>query len=174
MLRIRDLRKNFGGVRAIDGVNLDVYEGEIVGVIGPNGSGKTTTFNVLTGLVKASGGSIRWKGDRELVGAEPWTIFELGIARTFQNIRLPLGLSVLENVMMGLFLEERSNWLHVLFDTNRLRRRREEMSSRAHEALRFISQSLSHTPERLVAELKLHGQLFLNPSFCCWTNRQQE
>jgi ABC-type branched-subunit amino acid transport system ATPase component len=153
LLEIRDLRVNFGGVRAIDGVELSVFEREIVGVIGPNGSGKTTTFNVVTGLIKSAVGSVRWDGKRELVGADPWTIYRLGIARTFQNIRLPLGLSVLDNVMLGLFPQQRSNWLHVLFDTRYLRNRSIELKRRAEEALRFVSPALSLFPNRLVAEL---------------------
>ncbi len=153
LLRIRDLRVNFGGVRAIDGVELDVHEREIVGVIGPNGSGKTTTFNVVTGLIKSAAGSVRWNGKQELVGLDPWSIYRLGIARTFQNIRLPLGLSVLDNVMLGLFPEERSSWVHALFDTRHLKNRSIELKRRAEEALRFVSPALSHSPDRLVAEL---------------------
>jgi ABC-type branched-subunit amino acid transport system ATPase component len=153
LLEIRGLRVNFGGVRAVDGVELTVNQGEIVGVIGPNGSGKTTTFNVVTGLIKSASGSVRWNGAREILGADPWTIYQLGIARTFQNIRLPLGLSVLENVMLGLYLEERSNWLHALFDTRTLRRRSAALRRRAEDALRFVSPGLSLFPDRLVAEL---------------------
>lgn len=153
ILKIRDLRKNFDGIRAIDGIDLDVYESEIVGVIGPNGSGKTTTFNVVTGLIPASSGSICWGGNRELVGAKPWAIFKLGIARTFQNIRLPLGLSVLENVMIGLYVEESSNWLHVLANSRQLQNRALEMRRQAEEALHLVSPALSLAPDRLVAEL---------------------
>lgn len=153
LLKISNLRKNFGGVKAIDGVNLDVFDGEIVGVIGPNGSGKTTTFNVMTGLIPATSGSILWEGDQQLLGLDPWAIFGLGISRTFQNIRLPLGLSIIENVMVGLFLEERSNWLHVILDTAALKRRQAAMRERAEVTLRFVSPSLAQKPERLVAEL---------------------
>jgi ABC-type branched-subunit amino acid transport system ATPase component len=153
LLKIRDLRVNFGGVRAIDGVDLDIFRGEVVGVIGPNGSGKTTTFNVVTGLANASSGSVRWMVDRELVGVAPWIIYRFGIARTFQNIRLPLGLSVLENVMTGLYPQERSSWLHVLLNTRHLRRRNSELKQRAEDALRLVSPSLSLSPNRLVAEL---------------------
>jgi len=153
LLKIRDLRVNFGGVRAIDGVDLDIFPGEVVGVIGPNGSGKTTTFNVVTGLVAASGGSVRWLGDRELVGAAPWIIYKSGIARTFQNIRLPLGLSALENVMVGLYPEERSNWLQVILNSRRQRNRNSELHDRAECALRLVSPALALSPGRLVAEL---------------------
>jgi ABC-type branched-subunit amino acid transport system ATPase component len=153
LLEIRDLRVSFGGVRAIDGVEMRVLEREIVGVIGPNGSGKTTTFNVVTGLIKSAAGSVRWDGKHELVGANPWTIYRLGIARTFQNIRLPLGLSILDNVMLGLFPEERSNWLHALFDTRYLKSRTSTLKRRAEEALHFVSPALSLSPNRLVAEL---------------------
>ena len=153
LLAIRDLKKSFGGVRAIDGVNLDVFQGEIIGVIGPNGSGKTTTFNVVTGLIRAHSGSIQWDGGRELVGATPWAIFRLGIARTFQNIRLSLGLTVLENVMTGLYPEERTSWLDVFLDTRRLKRRQNDVRGRAEEAIRFVSPALYRASNRLVAEL---------------------
>lgn len=153
LLKIRDLRVNFGGVRAIDGVDLEIFPGEIVGVIGPNGSGKTTTFNVVTGLVAACSGSVQWMDGRELAGIAPWIIYRCGIARTFQNIRLPLGLSVLENVMVGLYPEESSNWLHVILNSQRLRKRNSELNDRAEHALRLVSSSLALSPNRLVAEL---------------------
>lgn len=153
LLKISALRKSFGGVKAIDGVDLEVFDNEVIGVIGPNGSGKTTTFNVVTGLIPATSGSVLWDGNCELVGLDPWAIFKLGISRTFQNIRLPLGLSVLENVMVGLYVHERSNWMHVIFDTAVLNRKTGEMRDKAEAALRFVSPSLSHKPNRLVAEL---------------------
>lgn len=153
LLSIRGLRKNFGGVHAIDGVDLDVFPGEIVAVIGPNGSGKTTTFNVVTGLIKANGGSIRWNGTEDLVGAAPWSIFSGGIARTFQNIRLSLGLSVMENVMTGLYLEERTSWFEVMLGARRVAIRRDDAREKVLEAIRFVSPALFHAPDRLVAEL---------------------
>ena len=90
LLAIRGLRKSFGGVKAINGIDLNVFEREIVGVFGPNGSGKTTTFNAVTGLVRADFGSIQWKGEQELVGAPPWTIFFSALRAHFRTSGFPL------------------------------------------------------------------------------------
>jgi branched-chain amino acid transport system permease protein len=154
LLSIRQLKKSFGGVHAIRGIDLDVGEGEIVGVIGPNGSGKTTTFNVITGLIRADGGNIYWKSnERDLVSERPWSIFGHGIARTFQNIRLPLGLTVLENIMVGLYLQQEANWFDVVIGRGKVREQDQAAKDRALEAIRFVSPSLAKTPDRLVAEL---------------------
>jgi branched-chain amino acid transport system ATP-binding protein len=100
MLEIRDLTKHFGGIRAVDGVNLRLAEGELVGLIGPNGSGKTTVFNLVTGIYRPDVGSITLEG-KNLVGIPPHRINRLGIARTFQNIRLFRSLTVMDNVRIA-------------------------------------------------------------------------
>jgi branched-chain amino acid transport system ATP-binding protein len=100
MLEIRDLTKHFGGIRAVDGVNLRLAEGELAGLIGPNGSGKTTVFNLVTGIYRPDGGSITLAG-KNLVGIAPHRINRLGIARTFQNIRLFRSLTVMDNVRIA-------------------------------------------------------------------------
>lgn len=97
-----DVRKAFGAKKAVDGVSLEVHPGEIVGLIGANGAGKTTFFNCLTGAYKFDSGEIRFEG-RRLNGLEPYEICRLGIARTFQIVRPFAGLSVIENVMTGAF-----------------------------------------------------------------------
>ncbi len=96
-LRVRDIRKLFAGLAAVDGVSIDVLPGEIVGLIGPNGAGKTTLLNTITGVVPRTSGSIRLAG-RELAGLRPSRIAHAGVARTFQNIRLFPALSVHDNV----------------------------------------------------------------------------
>ncbi len=101
LLETRGLAVRFGGLVALDAVDVAVEPGETLGVIGPNGSGKTTFFNALTGLYAAAAGDIRFEG-RSLVGLEPDLISRLGIARTFQASRLCLGLSVFDNVLIGL------------------------------------------------------------------------
>lgn len=97
MLAIRNLTKHFGGIRAVDGVDLSLGEGELVGLIGPNGSGKTTVFNLVTGIYRPDAGTITLQGEN-LVGIAPHRINRLGIARTFQNIRLFRNLTVTDNV----------------------------------------------------------------------------
>lgn len=99
-LELRGLTKHFGGVRAVDGLDLRISEGELVGLIGPNGSGKTTVFNLVTGFYRPDAGSITFDG-RSLVALAPHRINRLGIARTFQNIRLFRNLTVLDNVRIA-------------------------------------------------------------------------
>ena len=100
MLEIRGLTRHFGGIRAVDGVDLSLREGELTGLIGPNGSGKTTVFNLVTGIYRPDSGSITLDG-RDLVGIPPHRINRLGIARTFQNIRLFRNLTVMDNVRIA-------------------------------------------------------------------------
>ncbi|MBS0559396.1 MAG: ABC transporter ATP-binding protein [Proteobacteria bacterium] len=99
-LVISGVTVRFGGLVALNSVNIDVPKGGVVAVIGPNGSGKSTLFNVITGLVQAESGSIDFYG-RELMGLPPHEILRAGVARTFQNIRLFTNLTVLDNVLVG-------------------------------------------------------------------------
>ncbi|MBN1438513.1 MAG: ABC transporter ATP-binding protein [Anaerolineales bacterium] len=99
-LEITDLRKDFDGLMAVFDVSFSVGGGEIVALIGPNGAGKTTIFNMLSGVLPATGGSIRYRG-RLLNGLRPHAINRLGLARTYQNVRLFGTMTVLENVMVG-------------------------------------------------------------------------
>jgi len=101
LLSIRGLRKHFGGVIAVDGVDLDVWPGQIVGLIGPNGSGKTTVFNLTSGVYPIDSGAVTFEG-RALAGQPPTSIVLGGISRTFQNIRLFSSMTVLENVQTAL------------------------------------------------------------------------
>jgi branched-chain amino acid transport system ATP-binding protein len=99
-LDVRDVELSFGGVRAISDLTFSVERGELFAVIGPNGAGKTSLFNVLTGVYRPQHGSARLNGT-ELIGKRPAAIRALGIARTFQNLGLFNGLSVLDNVLLG-------------------------------------------------------------------------
>lgn len=110
LLKVEDLSKNFGGVRALSGLDLSLDEGELVGLIGPNGSGKTTAFNLLTGVLKPSGGKIIFRG-HDVAGNSPETNARLGMARTFQNIRLFRELPVIDNVAVGLHMRHGSGFL---------------------------------------------------------------
>ncbi len=100
MLEISNVSKNFGGLMALDQVNLQLEQNNIYGLIGPNGAGKTTLFNLTTGLLPVSGGSIQFQG-QELTSLHPHQIARLGIARTFQNIRLFASMTVIENVLVA-------------------------------------------------------------------------
>ena len=100
LLEARGLTKHFGGVLALDGLDLAIAPNEIVGLIGPNGSGKTTFFNVVTGIYRADAGSIRFDG-ADITNAAARTVYRLGISRTFQRSRLSLPLSIFDNIMIG-------------------------------------------------------------------------
>jgi branched-chain amino acid transport system ATP-binding protein len=103
LLAVEGLSKSFGGVRALERFDLALAAGELVGLIGPNGSGKTTAFNLLTGVLKPSGGRIRFRG-QDVTGNRPEQNARLGMARTFQNIRLFRELPVIDNVAVGLHM----------------------------------------------------------------------
>jgi ABC-type branched-subunit amino acid transport system ATPase component len=153
-LEIANLTKSFGGVRALAGVDLRIGAGETLGVIGPNGSGKTTLFNVLTGVIAADGGSAMWARDGvDLLKLKPWQIFEKGIARTFQNIRLSPGQTILENVLVGCHLTARTTWWSVLGGLAQVKRRNTAARERAMQALEFVARDLAATPHRLAGEL---------------------
>lgn len=100
LVEVSDLTMRFGGLTALDNLNLTIREGEILGLLGPNGSGKTTFFNVLTGLYKASGGTITFNGEN-VIGKTPQEIYRSGVARTFQRSRLSLALTVFDNIVIG-------------------------------------------------------------------------
>lgn len=100
MLSVRNLAKAFGGVQAVDGCSFDVAEGSITGLIGPNGSGKTTTFNLITGLERPDTGEVIFGGN-PLVGKQPHTVTRAGLGRTFQTTRVFPDMTVLENMMVA-------------------------------------------------------------------------
>ncbi len=97
-LDIQDLKKYFGGIKAVDGCTFQVPKGKISGLIGPNGSGKTTTFNLLTGVLQADSGSVLYNGE-DIVGLKPYEIFNRGISRTFQITRIYREMTVFENML---------------------------------------------------------------------------
>ncbi|HEX6302123.1 MAG TPA: ABC transporter ATP-binding protein [Acidimicrobiia bacterium] len=141
MLEIDGLSKSFGGLKAINGLNLHVEEGEIVSVIGPNGAGKTTFFNLVTGMDSPDGGNIVFDG-QNLVGLRPNQILQLGLARTFQNVRLFPAMTVLENVMVGQHARTSSGLLSAIFKTPRHRREEAEIEARAKDVLGFFGSRL--------------------------------
>ena len=100
-LEVTRLGISFGGLRAVDDLTMSIEKGGLVGLIGPNGAGKTTVFNMLTGVYRPTDGGIRLNGEN-LIGKKPYEINRMGVARTFQNIRLFPQQSVLDNVMTGL------------------------------------------------------------------------
>jgi branched-chain amino acid transport system ATP-binding protein len=142
LLEINDLTWDFGGVRAIDGLDLEVEEGQIVSVIGPNGAGKTTLFNLITGLIMTNQGEIRFDG-HNIVGLRPSQILAVGIARTFQNVRLFPEMTVLENVMVARHCRTRSGMLRAILRLPSFRQEEEETRRRAEQALAFFGTRLT-------------------------------
>ncbi|PTQ55369.1 MAG: Branched-chain amino acid transport ATP-binding protein LivG [Candidatus Carbobacillus altaicus] len=128
LLSLQAVSKRFGGLKALDHVSLDVYEGEILALIGPNGAGKTTLFNVITGHYRPEEGTVFFAG-APITGVKPHRVAELGIGRTFQNLRLFPSLTVLENVLSGRHIKLKSNFwyslLHTPFERNEEKKARE-------------------------------------------------
>ncbi|MBI4271313.1 MAG: ABC transporter ATP-binding protein [Candidatus Rokubacteria bacterium] len=141
LLEVQGLGVRFGGLVALDAVDVGVGEGETLGVIGPNGSGKTTLFNALTGLYAPAAGRIRF-GEHDLVGLETHRIARLGIARTFQASRLCLGLSVFDNILIGMHARRRSGLLDAVVRRGRLRAEMREAVERAAHLLALFSREL--------------------------------
>ena len=137
LLSIQNLTIKFGGVTALSDVNLEVKKGEILALIGPNGAGKTTVFNVITGVYKPTSGSIIFDGIA-LKNQKRFQITGLGIARTFQNIRLWGDMTTLENVITATDVHKKSGLVGALFGIPRARREEKENRARAHEILKFI------------------------------------
>ena len=100
LLEVRELSRRFGGLLALDRVSFAVQTGEIFGLIGPNGAGKTTLFNLISGVTPPTGGAVLWRG-AAITGQAPHRLNRLGLARTFQNLRLFDGLSVLDNLLVA-------------------------------------------------------------------------
>jgi branched-chain amino acid transport system ATP-binding protein len=116
LLEVRELSRRFGGLLALDRVSFAVQTGEIFGLIGPNGAGKTTLFNLISGVTPPTGGAVLWRG-AAITGQAPHRLNRLGLARTFQNLRLFDGLSVLDNLLVALQRPPRSSALAGLLGT---------------------------------------------------------
>jgi branched-chain amino acid transport system ATP-binding protein len=135
LLRVENLSKAFGGLKAVSEANLQIEKGELIGMIGPNGAGKTTIFNLLTGVLPPTAGSIVFDG-KNMVGLKPCDVTKNGIARTFQNIRLFKGLSVLDNVRIAYHHQVKYNLFEsMLFRFGRFQREERELSRTALEFL---------------------------------------
>jgi branched-chain amino acid transport system ATP-binding protein len=135
--RLTGVRKDFGGLVAVNDLSFDIEAGTIVAMIGPNGAGKSTVFNLITGIYAPTHGTIDLE-DRSLVGLKTYEIAALGIARTFQNIRLFAFMSALDNVMTGEHARMHSNLLGSLLHVPSERREERVVRERARELLRFV------------------------------------
>lgn len=155
LLEIRNLVKRFGGLVAVNDIDLTVEAGEIRGIIGPNGAGKTTLFNLISGALAVTSGSIVFDGER-VSGKRPSQIARAGLVRTFQRNAMFPTYSVLDNVMLARHTQVRRNVFQTLFSTNRAE---QEHRDRAREIIRFLgledhedelAENLSHGHQRIL------------------------
>jgi branched-chain amino acid transport system ATP-binding protein len=155
ILELNNVTMQFGGVKALDGVNFHVNKGEICALIGPNGAGKTTVFNVVTGVYKPTSGDIKFNGE-SLLGLKRNKITAKGVARTFQNVRLFGDMTALENVMTATDVHKKSGLVGSLFGTPRARREEKAGKARAHELLEFMG--IDHRADQLGKNLPYGDQ----------------
>ena len=151
-LEIRGVTVKFGGLVALNGVDITVPNGGVVAVIGPNGSGKSTLFNVITGLVPATSGSIKFRGT-ELLGLKSHQVLENGVARTFQNIRLFPNLTVLENVLLGQHARLKSGATTSILHTPGNRREERESLSKVMDIINLFGNRLTPRVAQMVSGL---------------------
>ncbi len=169
LLEARNIVMQFGGLKALNEVNLQIVKGSVHGLIGPNGSGKSTTMNVLTGIYRPTSGEIEFNG-KLITGATPSSIAGEGIARTFQNVQLFGEMTAIENVLVGLHHTYRHSLLDVVFQTPRCRKEKNSAEVRAASLLQFVgladlaneeARNLPYGKQRL---LEIARALALNPS----------
>ncbi|OFW65347.1 MAG: ABC transporter ATP-binding protein [Actinobacteria bacterium RBG_16_68_21] len=142
LLEISGLAKQFGGLKALGGVDFTIDEGEIVSVIGPNGAGKTTFFNTISGMYPPDSGVILFEGE-DIAGLTPDRIAKRGISRTYQNVRLFPNMTVLENVMVAQHCRTSRGVFSALFQTPAFLREEEEIRQRGKEVLGFFGTRLT-------------------------------
>jgi ABC-type branched-subunit amino acid transport system ATPase component len=159
LLKLSNVSKEFGGLKALKEVSTDISEGEIISLIGPNGAGKTTLFNCITGTMPPTSGSIIFDG-RELVGLQPHDVAKLGITRTFQQIRLFDGMSVLDNVMVGYDSKGSTGIFAALMRPPKVKQEEDEARQRCLETLSLFE-------ERLLPRLKEY------PKMLSYANRRR-
>ncbi|MEY4972628.1 MAG: hypothetical protein RL399_585, partial [Actinomycetota bacterium] len=169
LLELKNVTMKFGGVTALNDVNLQVKKGEILALIGPNGAGKTTVFNVVTGVYKPTSGSITLNGN-SLVGKKRHQVTKMGVARTFQNIRLFGESTALENVVTGADIHSKSGVMGAIFGTPRSRREEKAALERSLELLDFMG--LGKQAGRLAKNLPYGDQRRLEIARALATNPQ--
>jgi len=152
MLQTQNLTIHFGGLCAVDSLNFKVLPGEVRGLIGPNGSGKTTFFNIISGIYKPQKGEVWFNGDN-ITGKRAYEISRMGIARTFQNNRLFWQLSILDNVILGMYSDQQARLFDVLLRYGKVRKALKNNADKALEILSYFSPELSDLHSRLVSDL---------------------
>ena len=150
LLETHNLGVRFGGLQALEAIDLQIHRGEIFGLLGPNGAGKTTLFNLISGVTRASSGSVLWRGAC-ISGLDANRIARLGLARTFQNLRLFHSLNCRDNVLVGLHRQARLPWSAALLGLGQAQRRQAELEQRAQQLLELLE--IGHLAELNAAAL---------------------
>ena len=158
LLKVNHVTMKFGGLKAINELDMSVSKGEIHGLLGPNGSGKTTCFNVISGVYQPTEGNVFLEG-KQINGNERYAINELGIARTFQHISLFSTMSVVENVIVGQHCRTKSGLVSAILRTKKERQEEQKMVERAYELLDFVN--LTHRAGELACNLPYGEQRLL-------------
>ena len=153
-LEVTGLGISFGGLRAVDDLTMSIEKGGLVGLIGPNGAGKTTVFNMLTGVYRPTDGGIRLNGEN-LIGKKPYEINRMGVARTFQNIRLFPQQSVLDNVMTGLNNQVQYSLAESLLHVGSYHKKEKEMTERSMDTIRLVRKEYQVTILLIEHDMKL-------------------
>lgn len=167
ILEVKELSIQFGGLHAVDGLNMRVNKGQLYGLIGPNGAGKTTVFNMLTGVYKPTSGGIFLDGVN-ITGKSPVDINKSGIARTFQNIRLFKAMSVLDNVKVGMQNSTKYTTIEGIFRLPRYFKEEKQMNEKAVELLKVFD--LDGEKDQLAANLPYGKQRKLEIARALATN----
>lgn len=143
ILKLFDLNKNFGGIKAVSNINIDIFDGELLGLIGPNGAGKTTIFNLITGIYSPTLGEINLKNKKgkyiQIHGLKPYQISRMGISRTFQNIRLFSNLSVIDNVKIAMHKDIKYSIFESFLKLPRVNKNEVEIEKKANELLSIVN-----------------------------------
>ncbi len=170
ILDIRDLTRSFGGVMAVNGLEMSLPHGGIYGLIGPNGAGKTTAFNMISGFYKPDHGRVVFQG-LDITGSAPHRVCALGIARTFQNIRLFANATALENVMVGCHVRRKKQWWMPLVLWPGSGREEQDIRVKARRLItrlgldRYINEKASSLPYGAQRRLEIARALATQPSF---------
>jgi ABC-type branched-subunit amino acid transport system ATPase component len=141
LLELHQVSKHFGGLQVVSDLSFAVEPGEILSLIGPNGAGKTTVLNLITGLYQPDSGDIRFGGS-SIIGLQMHEITRRGIARTFQNLRLFLNMSVIDNVMSAAFARTHANWFQIVFRTPGYHHEEAHIRQLAENKLSFFGERL--------------------------------
>ncbi|MBN8617794.1 MAG: ABC transporter ATP-binding protein [Anaerolineae bacterium] len=141
LFELQNVSKHFGGLQVVSNLSLAVEQGEIVSLIGPNGAGKTTVLNLITGLYAPDAGKIVFDG-RSIAGKDVHQITRLGIARTFQNLRLFLNMSIIENVMSAAYARTSANWFQIILRTPGFWKEEQHIRAVAEQKLAFFGERL--------------------------------